>query len=66
MEVLWFLMHVDFFEKTDQKILSIDDISRFNLIINWANIARYNRRYRGDLDEMGSHQLSYSVLYKRE
>ena len=29
MKVLSFLMHVDFFEKTDQKIVSIDDISRY-------------------------------------
>jgi hypothetical protein len=31
---------VDFFEKTDQKIISIDDISRYNLTINRANISR--------------------------
>jgi hypothetical protein len=29
MKVPSFLMHVDFFEKTDQKIVSIDDISRY-------------------------------------
>ena len=40
MKVLSFLMHVDFFEKTDPQILSIDDISRCNLTINRANISR--------------------------
>ena len=29
MKVPSFLMHVEFFEKTDQKIVSIDDISRY-------------------------------------
>ena len=40
MKVLPFLMHVDFSEKTDQKIDTIDDISRYNLTINRANISR--------------------------
>ena len=35
-------MTIDFFEKTDQKIGSIDDISR------------YNRRLCGDLEDMGA------------
>ena len=29
MKVPSFLMHIEFFEKTDQKIVSIDDISRY-------------------------------------
>ena len=37
MKVLSFLKHVDFFEKTDLKIVSIDDLSPYNLAINRAN-----------------------------
>ena len=48
MKVLSFLLHVDFFEKTDQEIVSIEDISRYIAIkysISWRFRGHGHARY---------------------